>query len=168
MLRTLSGGLLLLALAGCGSEEGSASAALAVRVDGTWWRAPASEGVVVYSGSDPEGAGYVYTAGLVRTGSGNEFLSLDLPNPPAVGTYSLGGTTAFATFLSCPAPDAAACAFWSTIPSDPGTVSITAIDTAAGTIAGTFSFRGHFSGDSAGAVKTFSGGQFVIRFAPVP
>ena len=168
MLRPLTGALLMLALAGCGSDEQGSATYIAARVDGAAWKAGASEATVVYSLGTPDGAGFVYSSAFKRVPFGGEFLSLDLPNPPTLGVHALGGDSSFATFMSCPTQDLSDCAFWRSVASDPGTVEVTAIDTAADMIEGTFTFRGHFLGDSGGAVKGISKGRFRIHFVPAP
>lgn len=169
MLRPLTRTILLLALAACGSEEQGSMGYIAAQVDGAAWRAPASEGTVVYSLGSPDGAGFVYSSAFKRVQFGGEILSLDLPNPPALGVHALGGDSAYAMFASCPSQDLNDCAVWRSISSDPGTLEITAIDTAAGTISGTFAFPGHFLSDTrGGAVKSITAGAFRIHYVIPP
>lgn len=168
MLRPLTLGLILAALGGCTDGGPDTGPYLAASIDGVAFRRPASDGVVVYSVDAPDGAGMVFSVASRRSIGGVEYLAIDLPNPPAVGTYHLGGDSATATYATCPTEALTDCASWTAIASDPGTLEIAAIDTASGSIEGTFAFHGHFLGDSAGAVKPVTEGRFRIRFTPAP
>lgn len=156
------------ALAGCNGEESPPTPFIGASVAGTAWVRPASEGQVVYTVDAPDGPGTVYSIASRSFGSSREYLAIDLPNPPRLGTFSLGGDTAFATYAICTGAAAAPCSSWRAIASDPGTLTITAIDTSAGTIAGSFAFHGHLGGESAGDVKNVTAGRFLIHFAPPP
>lgn len=81
----------------------------------------------------------------------------------SVGTSAIDGEEAAASFSSCPNDVLADCIGWEAIPSDPGTLEITAIDAGTGRITGTFSFTGYVLGDSTGTTKNFTAGSFDIR-----
>jgi hypothetical protein len=162
-MRALIFTVALVLLSGCGDGEGIGAPYIAADVDGIGWRGSASEGVVAYSVDDPEGSGSISTIASRQIPPGNQLLSLNLPNPPAVGTWSLGGDSATAAFMSCPNNVLADCIWWAPIASDPGTLEITAIDPESGRIAGTFTFKGYALGDSTGASRNFTGGRFDIR-----
>ena len=157
-----------LVLTGCGSTEPNATPYVSAVVAGSPWRGSGPDAELVYTVDAPDGAG-MWTAIASRPlGSTSELLSLSLPNPPAPGTYAVDGATAHATFATCPTQTIADCAFWTAVPGDPGQLEIIAVDTAARMIEGTFSFQGHFLGDSAGPVTVVSNGRFRIRLATSP
>jgi hypothetical protein len=158
-MRALIFAAALVLLSGCGDGEGIGAPYIAADVDGIGWRGSASEGVVAYSVDDPEGSGSIFTV----ASRGHQLLVLNLPNPPAIGSWSLGGDSADASFLSCPNNELADCISWEAITSHPGTLEITAIDPESGRIAGTFSFKGYALGDSTGATRMITAGSFDIR-----
>lgn len=158
----------VLALTGCGSTEPSTAPFLTAVVAGSRWRGPTSDAELVYTVDAPDGAGMWTTIASRPLGSTSELLSLGLPDPPGPGIYPIDGTTAHASFATCPTQNVADCTFWAAVPSDPGQLEITAVDTAARTIEGIFSFNGHFLGDGAGSVVVVSNGRFRIRLATSP
>jgi len=151
-----------LILVGCGDEEGSA-AYIAATIDGAPWRGAAVEGIVVYTVEDPEGSGSIFSSAHRPFGAGEQILSVNLPNPPALGVYALDGSEASAAYVSCPDDVLADCIGWQPVAGHPGTLEITAIDPESGRIAGTFSFAGYPLGDSTGTPKYFTSGAFDIR-----
>jgi len=162
MRRTLIAVSLLSGLVACGDGEGPVPSYIHAQVGGSYWSAPASEGVVVFPGAVPDGPGVIYTAAMRTVGGGTQILSLDLPNPPSVGSYPLDDLTAFATFASCPTQNVADCAYWTPVPGHPGTLAITHIEPTTGLIEGTFVFTGYLLGDSTATTKSITQGQFSI------
>ncbi len=168
MSRALTLLLVGLATAGCGSTEPTSGPYVTAVVAGRSWRAPASEAQLVYSVDSPDAGGSWFTIASRQMGTTSELVSLNLPDPPHLGAYSIDGGAARATFASCPTQDLADCAAWPAIPGDPGQLEITAVDTAALMIEGTFSFRGHLLGDSLGPVKVISNGRFRVHLTSPP
>jgi hypothetical protein len=162
MRRPLISTFLLLSLLACSSGEGGASTYISAQVGGKYWSGPASDGVLVYTAEIPDGPGFVSTVAAHTIAGGKEFLALGLPTPPAVGSYSLDGLAAFATFSACPDQDLADCIYWKQVPGDPGTLSITHIEPTTGLIEGTFAFTAYLLGDSTAAKKSIMQGQFAI------
>jgi hypothetical protein len=162
-MRVLTSLLLLSLLAGCGTDEGTAGPYLQASISGVSWREAASEGVVVYSVDHPDGSGSIFTIAARDVGAGVQLLSLNLPNPPAIGTYPLTGGEVGAVFSSCPNNVLADCISFTPVPAHPGTLEITSIDPETGRITGTFSFTGYALGDTTGSIKHVTGGSFDIR-----
>ena len=72
-------------------------------------------------------------------------LSLLLPMPPDLGAHALDGSTAMASFGSCPDDILADCIGWTAVAEDPGTLTIDRVDPTTGLIEGDFAFTaGHF------------------------
>jgi hypothetical protein len=166
MRRTLTSLLALTALVACGDEEGS-NAHIRASFDGQIWSAAAEPGIVVYSGEDPDGAGRIFTIASRRYQGGTQFLSLNLPEVPTVGSYPLDGHTTTATFASCPNDVAADCIHWTPVAGHPGTLTIDRVNASTAIVEGNFSFTGYALGDSDGPTKLFTAGHF--RFvAPIP
>lgn len=168
MLRALTLMGVGLAVAGCGSTEPISGPYVIAVVAGRGWRATASDAVLAYSVDAPDAGATWSSLAARQAGTTSELLSLNLPDPPRVGTYAIDGTIAHAAYLTCPTEALADCAAWPAIPSDPGQLEITAVDTAALMIEGTFSFRGHLLGDSPGPVKEISNGRFRIHLGSPP
>ena len=155
----------LLCVAGCGDGEGTGNAFIRATFDGRVWSAEAQEGIVVYDVDSPDAGGTVWSLASRPAGRGSQYLALNLPMPPAIGTYALDGSTARATFGSCPGGDVADCISWSAVAQHPGTLIIDRIDPAEGLIEGSFVFNGYALGDPDGPSKSFLAGRFRI-YAP--
>lgn len=163
MRRSLIALIVTLAIAGCGNGEGSGAPFIRTSVDGQVWSAEAQEGTVVYLAGDPDGAGKIFTLATRSVGGGTQRLTMNLPMPPAIGTYALDGTAALATFQSCPNNVAGDCISWSAVPEHPGTLIIDRVDPVDGVIEGAFVFTGYALGNPAGASKSFGAGRFRIH-----
>jgi hypothetical protein len=147
-------------VAGCGDEEGSSSY-IAATIDGLPWRETALQGEVAYGVEQPDG--WIFTIASRPYHNGHQLFSLNLPLSPVVGTYVLDGGATNAAFSSCPDDILADCIYWRPVAGHPGTLKITAVDAATGWIAGTFSFAGYPLGDSTGAARSFTNGEFKIQ-----
>lgn len=167
MHRPLIALLLVAAVVACNDGEGVAPTYIHAQVGGKYWSGPASEGTVVYPGGAPDGAGLIYTVATHSISGGKEFLSLDLPTTPSIGSYPLDGISAFATFAACPDQDLADCIYWKPVAGHAGTLSITHVDPATGLIEGTFSFTGYLLRDTTKATKSITEGQFSITAGSV-
>lgn len=165
MRRSLLALIAALSLAGCGDGEGSGTPFIRASFDGKLWSAEAQEGTVVYVAEDPDGAGKLFTIASRRVGGGSQYLSMNLPMPPAVGAYALDGQAALATFASCPNDVLGDCISWTAVPEHPGTLIIDRIDPVDGLIEGSFVFNGYALGNPEGPSKSFTAGRFRI-YAP--
>lgn len=116
---------------------GGATAAFACKIDGTDFTADSSR-VNFYSGG----------FSIMAFKAGTTAFEINLNNP-AIGTHTFTGGTEGATYITGQT-------FYT---SQSGTVTISAIDSAAAT--GTFNFVGLNSADS--TTKTFSAGTFTVK-----
>ena len=162
MRRSLIALLLLMSIAACNDGPGVAPTYIHAQVDGKYWTGSASTGVVVYPGGVPDGPGFIYTVATHSISGGKEFLSLDLPTAAAVGSYPIDGAAATGTFAACPNQDLVDCIYWRPVAGHPGTLTITRVDPATGSIEGTFSFTAYMLGDSTKLTKSLTQGQFSI------
>ena len=163
MRRSLTLLVALLSLAACSDGEGPGTPFIRVTLDGQPWSAEAQEGTVVFPPADPDGAGRIFTLASRPYGGGSQILTMDLPMPPALGTYALDGVTAAATFTSCPNDVLADCIGWSAVAEHPGALIIDRIDPVDGVIEGAFVFNGYALGNPLGQSKSFTAGRFRIR-----
>lgn len=164
MRRSLTLLMALFSLAGCGEGEGTGQAFIRASFDGQVWGAEAQEGIVVFGVGSPDSGGTVWSLARRRAGGGSQFIALNLPMPPAIGTYELNGSGALATYASCP-NDVSDCIYWSAVVQHPGTLIIDRIDPIDGLIEGAFVFNGYALGDPQGPSKSFTAGRFRI-YAP--
>ena len=165
MRRSLIALMAMLSLVGCTDGEGPGAPFIRATVDGKVWIAEAQEGTVVYVVDDPDGAGKIFTIASRHLGGGSQYITLNLPMPPAIGTYQLDGAAAHATYASCPDDVLADCISWSAVAAHPGTLIIDRIDPVDGVIEGSFVFDGYALGNPEGTSKSFTGGRFRI-YAP--
>lgn len=164
MRRSLTLLMALFALASCGEGEGTGQAFIRASFDGQLWSAEAQEGIVVYGVGSPDSGGTVWSLARRRAGGSSQFIALNLPMPPAIGTYELNGSGALATYASCP-NDVSDCIYWSAVAEHPGTLIIDRIDPVDGVIEGAFVFNGYALGNPQGSSKSFTAGRFRI-YAP--
>ena len=162
MRRSLTLLVALISLASCGEGEGVGQAFIRASFDGQMWSAEAQEGTVVYIVDGPDG---IFTIASRRSGGGSQYISMNLPMPPALGSYDLDGSVARATYASCPNDVLADCISWSAVPEHPGTLIIDRVDPIDGVIEGAFVFNGYALGNAQGSSKSFTGGRFRI-YAP--
>ena len=146
-----------LLVAGCGDEEGPASY-IATTIDGVEWRGMVEEAQPVYTVT----GNWVSAVGFRKVSGGGQLFYLNLPFPPSVGSWALGTDTAFASWMACPDQDLD-CIYYPAVESDPGVLTITAIEPNSGRIQGTFSFTGYALGDTLNPTKSFTNGTFDIR-----
>ena len=162
MRRSLRLLVTLILVAGCGSDEGD-DVFIRTTFDGAIWSATAADAQLSFTVDNPDDAGIWFSIASRPHGGGSQSFSLGLPDPIAEGSYPLNGSTDYAPYLSCPDDVFADCISWRVVPSHPGTLTITGIDTETGLVRGTFSFNGYLLGDSTASHKAFTGGAFVIR-----
>lgn len=151
-----------LVLASCGGDEG-ADTFIRANVGGSLWSAAAEEGMVVYSVDFPDGGAEISVIASKEIGAGSQFIALNLPIPPDVGSYALDGTTTRVAYASCPDNVLADCIYWSSVAQHPGTLTIDHVDLEAGIVEGDFTVTGYALGDTAGTTKLFTGGHFRIH-----
>lgn len=162
MRRTLTPLLATIVLASCGGDEG-ADTFIRANLGGALWSAAAAEGIVVYSVDFPDGGAEISVIASKRIGAGSQFIALNLPIPPDVGSYPLDGTTTRVAYASCPDNVLADCIYWSSVTQHPGTLTIDHVDPEAGIIEGDFAVTGYALGDTTGTTKLFTGGHFRIH-----
>lgn len=163
MRRSLITVLALLMVSSCTGDEG-AETFIRVNVDGALWSAPAGDAQLAYTVDNPDDSGYYVSVAAQTRGSMQQLFSLGLPDPVVEGSYALNGLGTWAAYASCPTnTDFGDCAYWTVVPEDPGTLTITAVDGTTDIVTGTFSLNGHFLGESDGAVKPLTSGAFAIR-----
>lgn len=165
MRRSLIALFATLSLAGCGDGEGTGTAFIRASFDGKMWSAEAQEGTVVYGVGSPDSGGTIWTLARRPYGGGSQFIALNLPMTPTIGTHPLNGSTALATFASCPNDVVGDCIYWSAVAEHPGTLIIDRIDPVDGLIEGSFVFNGYALGNPEGPSKSFTAGRFRI-YAP--
>ena len=165
MRRSLTLLVTLFSLAGGGEGEGTGQAFIRASFDGQMWSAEAQEGIVVFGVGSPDSGGTVWSLASRPAGGGSQFIALNLPMPPAIGTYELNGSGALATYASCPNDLVADCIYWSAVSEHPGTLIIDRIDPVDGLIEGAFVFNGYALGNPQGSSKSFTAGRFRI-YAP--
>ena len=162
MRRSLTLVASLILVAGCGSDEGN-DAFIRTTFDGSAWSATAEDAQLSFTIDNPDDAGIWFSVASLTRGGGSQHFSLGLPDPIETGSFPLNGINDYAAYLSCPSEVFADCVAWRVVPSHPGTLTITEVDTEAGLVRGTFAFNGYLLGDSTAAHKAFTGGAFAIR-----
>ena len=165
MRRSLITLMTMLSLAGCGDGDGSGTPFIRASFDGQLWSAEAQEGTLVYGAGSPDSGGTVWTLASRKAGGGSQFIAMNLPMPPSIGTHAINGSTALATYASCPNDVLADCIYWAAVAEHPGTLIIDRIDPVDGLIEGSFMFNGYALGNPAGSSKSFTAGRFRI-YAP--
>ncbi|HVX88799.1 MAG TPA: hypothetical protein VG940_07735 [Gemmatimonadales bacterium] len=156
----------LLLVAGCGADEGEETF-IRVNVDGVLRSGPAIDAQLTFSVDNPDDSGTYASVAVQTIGTTERIFSLGLPVSLVPGTYALDGHGTWAGYASCPVNGAVNdCAFWTVVPEDPGTLTITDFDGETRIARGTFTVNGHFLGDPEGEVKPLTSGAFAIRVPP--